>query len=82
MQVTVAYARANISELLDAVANGENVTITRRNKPVADLVPARKGKKRNRKYGMFKGENSLIHPHAFDPMTDEQAERFILTGEL
>lgn len=37
--VSVAEAKAHLSELLDAVENGERVQITRRGKPVADLVP-------------------------------------------
>lgn len=37
--VSVAEAKAHLSELLDAVEKGEHVQITRRGKPVADLVP-------------------------------------------
>lgn len=36
--VSVAEAKARLSELLEAVENGERVEITRRGKPVADLV--------------------------------------------
>lgn len=37
--VSVAEAKAHLSELLDAVEKGEHVQITRRGKPIADLVP-------------------------------------------
>ena len=37
--VSVADAKAHLSEILDAVEKGEHVEITRRGKPVADLVP-------------------------------------------
>ena len=37
-KVTVREARQNISQLLDAVSAGEKVIITRRGKPVAELV--------------------------------------------
>lgn len=37
--VSVAEAKAHLSEILDAVEKGEHVEITRRGKPVADLVP-------------------------------------------
>lgn len=37
--VSVAEAKAHLSELLDAVERGEHVEITRRGKPVADMVP-------------------------------------------
>lgn len=37
--VSVADAKAHLSEIIDAVEKGEHVEITRRGKPVADLVP-------------------------------------------
>lgn len=37
--VSVAQAKAHLSELLDAVEKGEHVEITRRGKPIADIVP-------------------------------------------
>ena len=39
VQVTVAEAKARLSSLLDAVEAGEAVVITRRGKPIAELVP-------------------------------------------
>jgi len=39
MQVTVAEAKTQLSRLLDAVEAGEAVVITRRGKPIAELVP-------------------------------------------
>jgi prevent-host-death family protein len=39
LQVTVAAAKARLSSLLDAVEAGEAVVITRRGKPIAELVP-------------------------------------------
>jgi prevent-host-death family protein len=38
-QVTVAEAKAQLSSLLTMVENGEPVVITRRGKPIAELVP-------------------------------------------
>jgi len=35
--VTVQQARKDMSRLLDAVIGGDNIVITRRNKPVANL---------------------------------------------
>lgn len=40
-QVSVAEAKAHLSSLLDAVAEGDSVVITRRGKPIAELVPRR-----------------------------------------
>lgn len=39
VQVTVAEAKTKLSSLLDAVEAGEAVVITRRGKPIAELVP-------------------------------------------
>jgi len=43
-RVSVRDARKNIGRLLDAVAAGEEIVITRRNKPVAKLVGLSPGK--------------------------------------
>jgi prevent-host-death family protein len=37
--ISLADAKAHLSELVDQAARGETVTITRRGKPVARLVP-------------------------------------------
>jgi prevent-host-death family protein len=39
VQVSVAEAKTQLSSLLDAVEAGEAVVITRRGKPIAELVP-------------------------------------------
>ena len=39
VQVTVAEAKTQLSSLLAAVEAGEAVVITRRGKPIAELVP-------------------------------------------
>lgn len=45
MQTVGAYeAKTHLADLLDRVANGEEVTITRHGVPVARLVPATGGK--------------------------------------
>ena len=41
VQVTVAEAKAQLSRLLDSVEAGQPVVITRRGKPIAELVPRR-----------------------------------------
>jgi len=40
-QVSVAEAKAHLSSLLDTVTKGGSVVITRRGKPIAELVPRR-----------------------------------------
>ena len=44
-QVTISEARTHLSRLIVEVERGETVTITRRGKPVARLVPARDQKR-------------------------------------
>ena len=41
MQQSVHEAKTNLSRLLEAVARGERVIITRHGKPAAELIPAR-----------------------------------------
>lgn len=45
-EVSVADAKAKLSELLNRVANGETVSITRRGKAVAVLAPPTEPKRR------------------------------------
>lgn len=49
MQTMGAFeAKTHLAELLDRVAKGENITITRHGKPVAQLVPFATPQKRDR----------------------------------
>jgi len=77
MNVTSAYAKANLPELLKAVERGETVTITRYNKPVAHLVSAKNAVKGRPKFGTCKGMIKILDPRCFDPMTDEEVDAFI-----
>ncbi|MGH6924696.1 MAG: type II toxin-antitoxin system Phd/YefM family antitoxin [Propylenella sp.] len=43
--VSLAEAKARLSELVARAAEGETVEITRRGKPVAQIVPVRKPRK-------------------------------------
>jgi prevent-host-death family protein len=42
MQVNLKEARDRLSQLVQAVEDGEQVTICKNGKPVVDLVPVRK----------------------------------------
>lgn len=77
MNVTAAYAKANLAELLKAVERGETVTISRYNKPVADLVPSKEAEKPAPKFGTGRGKIKILDPHCFEPMTDEEVDAFI-----
>ena len=75
--VKIAYAKAHLPELLARVAQGERIVISRYNTPMAELVPAPKAEKVQRKFGTGKGKAMLIDPRALDPMTDDEAEAFL-----
>ncbi|MBK5963047.1 prevent-host-death protein [Thiocystis minor] len=40
-QIQIAQAKAHLSALLERVEAGEEIVITRRNKPIARLIPER-----------------------------------------
>lgn len=67
---SLADAKARLSELIDKVAAGETVEITRRGKPAARLVPP------ERKLGKVDVE-ALERLTASQPMQDEGAGEFI-----
>lgn len=71
--VNVHEAKTNLSRLLEGVANGESFVIAKSGKPVADLTPI--GKKRKRRIGFMKGMG--IVPDDFNTMfADEIADMF------
>ena len=75
--VTAAYAKAHLPELLNTVAKGNSIVISRYKKPVAMISPAPEAEKPEPKYGTGKGKARLIDPHAFDPMTEDEANAFL-----
>ena len=77
MTVSAAYARANLPALLKAVARGKTVTISRYNKPVADLVPAKPVEKPKPRLGTLKGKIEIIDRRVFEPMTDKEVDAFL-----
>lgn len=66
--VGVHEAKTHLSELLDDVAAGEEVLITRRGEPAARLVPAREAGKRA--FGIDRGK--LVVPEDFDAPLDSE----------
>jgi antitoxin (DNA-binding transcriptional repressor) of toxin-antitoxin stability system len=74
-QFNVHEAKSSLSRLLALVEQGEEVTILRNGKPVADLVRHR-GSATRRTLGALAGTIQL--PEGWDaPMSDEQADRFL-----
>jgi antitoxin (DNA-binding transcriptional repressor) of toxin-antitoxin stability system len=72
--MNVHEAKSSLSRLLALVEQGEEVTIMRNGKPVADLVRHRTTAQRT--LGALAGTIEL--PDGWDaPMSDEQADRFL-----
>lgn len=74
MQVSVAQAKNKLPELIKAVEQGEQVTITRRGVPIVDLV---RTSARKRKFGTLKGKIVIIDPDWWRPMSDEEVDAFL-----
>jgi prevent-host-death family protein len=71
--VNIHEAKTHLSRLLAGVANGESFVIAKSGKPVADLTPT--GKKRKRRIGFMKGMGQV--PDDFNSMfADEIADMF------
>ena len=82
MQVTAAYAKANLPELLRAVEQGQIVEITRYNKPVASLVPhntVASGRPAPA-FGTAPESVKIFDPDWAKPMTAKQMKRLLDTG--
>lgn len=67
--VGVHEAKTQLSRLLERVAGGEEIAITRRGEEVARLVPAPVGRRR-RHLGIDRGRFAV--PEAFDDPLDER----------
>jgi prevent-host-death family protein len=74
--VTMVYARAHLPALLNAVQRGEHITISRRSKPIADLVPSKQLVKPTPKFGTLKGKVKILDPDWARPMTNEEVDAF------
>ncbi len=78
MEVTAAYAKAHLSELLRAVEAGTTATITRYNKPIVDLVPSQSKRSAPRQFGTGKGKVKILDPHWDKPIeTEEELKSFL-----
>lgn len=75
--VTAAYAKVHLPELLNTVAKGQSITISRYNKPVAELVPHKDAAKPIPKLGTLTGKLKVLDPNWARPMTDEEVDAFI-----
>ena len=77
MQVSVAEAKNKLPELLKAVQEGEQVTISRRGVPVVDLVPTKADESLKPKFGTGRGKIKVNDPDWWKPMADQEVEAFL-----
>ena len=67
MRVTVHAAKTNLSKLIDAALSGEEVVISKGQKPVVKLVPIPQNAFR---IGLLKGEVASGGPDFLEPIDD------------
>ena len=77
MQVSVADAKNNLTDLIKAVEDGQPVTICRCGVPVVDIVRTKKPTGKKPTFGTLRGKIQVLDPNWWKPMTDEEAEDFL-----
>lgn len=84
-KVNVSEMKARLSHYMRLAASGEQVILCERNEPRFELVPVKKPidkEKRRSAFGMF--GNWMTEEQveeALRPMTDDEADRFLETGD-
>jgi prevent-host-death family protein len=71
VQVSLGDARDKLSQLVQAVIDGEQVTITRHGEPAVELVPAKR--KRAPQFGTMKDRIKIVDPAWRRPQGDIEA---------
>ena len=75
MQVNIHEAKSQLSKLIEAVEQGEKVTIARHGKPVAELVPVRSSRF---PLGAGRGDPlGLSGNDWWQPMTNQEADDWL-----
>ncbi len=73
MKVSVAEAKNKLTQLLQQVEAGEQVTICRHGKPIADLIPTNEEQRKPRVFGAMKGKIIIHDPDWAKPQNDINA---------
>lgn len=73
MEVTIVKAKNTLSDLIRRVERGEEVTITRHGRSVAELV---KAEPKRRVLGGAKDRIVEVDPDWWKPMSDQEADDF------
>jgi prevent-host-death family protein len=77
--VTLLEAEANLSQLVDRVAAGEEIVIEKAGHPLARLVPVAAKRTKPRVSGLFAGE-IVMGPEFDDPLPEDMQRAF--DGEM
>jgi antitoxin (DNA-binding transcriptional repressor) of toxin-antitoxin stability system len=77
MKVSAADAKNKLPELVQAVENGETVTICRRGVPTVDLVRTKTPNRKKPKFGTLRNRIKINDPDWWKPMTDEEVDTFL-----
>ena len=76
VQMSIREARSHLRELVDRVAAGDSVSLTRRGREVARLVPPRKRPRRLPSMAAFRdsliAQGAKVAPSAVVQMRDEE----------
>lgn len=80
MQFNLQQAKTNLSKLIRAAENGEEVVIARGSKPVVRLVAVPIVSKSGFKMGMLEGLGGNI-PDFLEPMSDEDLQLWEGNGD-
>ena len=72
--VTIHQAKTNLSKLLNAMLEGEEIIIARGKEPIARLTPIHQ--QGQRRYGSLKGFMEIPEDSAFAPLTDDELEEW------
>jgi prevent-host-death family protein len=82
MNINLGDARDKLSQLVQQVLEGENITICRNGEPVVDLVPTRASRPPGPRFGTMKGQITINDPDWHKgPQTDEEVVAW-LNGEF
>ncbi len=63
MNVNLGDARDKLSQLVQNVLDGEDITICRNGEPVVDLVPTRSALRTGPRFGTMKGRITIKDPN-------------------
>jgi prevent-host-death family protein len=80
MKVSVAEAKNRFAELIKAAENAKTIIVTRRGKPVADIVRTSEPAADKPKFGTLKDRIVIHDPDWWKPMTDKEVESFLEAG--